>query len=106
MVPHERPAQSRRSRRYERNSEPRSGRDSAISTDAKAGRVNVPDKQVALFAAGGGLLAVMRAVLDGQAPRNADRHHAEGVLRLFGLEPEDAAEVGRRPMPKIPPGPR
>lgn len=45
----------------------------------------------------------MRAVLDGQAPRNADRHHAEGVLRLFGLEPEDAAEVARRPMPKIPP---
>jgi hypothetical protein len=45
---------------------------------------------------------VIRAVLDGQAPRNADRHHAEGVLRLFGLDPEDAAEVARRPMPKIP----
>ena len=72
----------------------------------KAGRFKVPHKQVALFAAGGALLAVMRAVLDGQAPRNADRHHAEGVLRLFGLEPEDAAEVARRPMPKIPPGPR
>jgi AcrR family transcriptional regulator len=72
----------------------------------KAGRFKVPHKQVALFAAGGALLAVMRAVVDGQAPRNADRHHAEGVLRLFGLEPEDAAEVARRPMPKIPPGPR
>ena len=72
----------------------------------KAGRFKVPHKQVALFAAGGALLAVMRAVLDGQAPRNADRHHAEGVLRLFGLEPEDAAEVARRPMPKIPSGPR
>ena len=72
----------------------------------QGGTIQVPHKQVALFAAGGALLAVMRAVLDGQAPRNADRHHAEGVLRLFGLEPEDAAEVARRPMPKIPPGPR
>ena len=68
----------------------------------KAGRFNVPDERVALFAAGGALLAVMRAVLAGQAPRNADRHHAEGVLRLFGLSPEDAAEVARRRMPTIP----
>jgi AcrR family transcriptional regulator len=68
----------------------------------RAGRFNVPDKRVALFAAGGALLAVMRAVLDGQAPKNADRHHAEGILRLLGLSPQDAAEVAGRPMPKIP----
>jgi AcrR family transcriptional regulator len=66
------------------------------------GRFNVSHRQVALVASGGALLAVMRAVLDGDAPKNADRHHAEGVLRLFGLDPEDAAEVARRPMPKIP----
>jgi AcrR family transcriptional regulator len=69
----------------------------------KAGRFNVPNKQVALYAAGGALLAVMRGVLDGHAPKDADRHHAEGILRLLGLAPEDAAEVARRPMPKIPP---
>jgi hypothetical protein len=68
----------------------------------RAGRFNVPDKRVALFAAGGALLAVMRAVLDGHAPKNADRHHAEGILRLLGLAPQDAAEVAGRPMPKIP----
>jgi AcrR family transcriptional regulator len=68
----------------------------------RAGRFSVPDKRVAMFAAGGALLAVMRAVLDGQAPRNADRHHAEGVLRLLGLSPQDAAEVTGRPMPKVP----
>jgi AcrR family transcriptional regulator len=68
----------------------------------RAGRFNVPDKRVALFAAGGALLAVMRAILDGQAPKNADRHHAEGILRLLGLSPQDAAEVAGRPMPKIP----
>jgi AcrR family transcriptional regulator len=68
----------------------------------RAGRFNVPDKRVALFAAGGALLAVMRAVLDGQAPKNADRHHGQGILRLLGLSPQDAAEVAGRPMPKIP----
>jgi AcrR family transcriptional regulator len=68
-----------------------------------AGRFTVPNKRVALFATGGALLAVMRLVLIGQAPRDADRHHAEGVLRLLGLPAEDAAEVARRPMPKVPP---
>lgn len=73
-----------------------------LERGVRAGRFNVPDKRVALLASGGALLAVMRAVLDGRAPKNADRHHAEGVLRLFGLSPQDAAEVARRPMPKIP----
>jgi AcrR family transcriptional regulator len=68
----------------------------------RAGRFNIPDKRVAMFASGGALLAVMRAVLDGQAPKHADRHHAEGVLRLLGLPPQDAAEVAHRPMPQIP----
>jgi AcrR family transcriptional regulator len=69
----------------------------------RAGRFNVPDKRVALFATGGALLAVMRLVLDGQAPRDADRHHAEGVLRMLGLSAGEAAEVARRPMPEISP---
>ncbi len=72
-----------------------------IDRGVKTGRFNVPNKRVALFAAGGALLAVMRAVLDEQAPKDADRHHAEGVLRLLGLDPEDAAEVARRKMPKL-----
>jgi len=42
---------------------------------------------------------VMRDVLDGKAPRNADSYHAEGILRLFGLTAADAAEVARRPLP-------
>ncbi len=67
-----------------------------------AGRLRVADKRIALFAAGGALLAVMRAVLDGQASRQAERRHAEGILRLFGLSVEDAAEVAARPMPVLP----
>ena len=50
---------------------------------------------------GGALLAVMRAVLDGHAPRDTDIHHAEGILRLLGLTATDAAEVARRPLPGV-----
>jgi AcrR family transcriptional regulator len=67
----------------------------------KSGRFRVPNKRTALFDMGGALLAVMRAVLDGDAPKDADRHHAEGMLRILGLTPEDAAEVARRPMPTV-----
>jgi AcrR family transcriptional regulator len=73
-----------------------------LERGVRASRFQVPDKRIALFATGGALLAVMRAVLDGRAPKNADRHHAEGVLRLLGLSPQEAAEVARRPMPEIP----
>ena len=65
----------------------------------KAGRLQVPNERTALQASGGALLAVMRAVLDGQAPKDADIHHAEGILRLFGLTAADAAEVAHRPLP-------
>ena len=68
----------------------------------RAGRFRVPNKRVALLATGGALLGVMRDVLDGHAPKDADRHHAEGVLRMLGLSAEDAAEVARRPMPQVP----
>jgi hypothetical protein len=68
----------------------------------KAGRLRVPNQKVALYGAGGALLAVMRAVLDGQAPRDADVHHAAGVLQMYGLAPEDAADVARRPLPAAP----
>lgn len=66
----------------------------------KAGRFQVADEQVALHAAGGALLAVMRGVLDGQLRKSADVQHAEGVLRLLGVPPHEAAEVARRPLPK------
>jgi AcrR family transcriptional regulator len=68
----------------------------------RAGRFSVPNKRVALLAAGGALLGIMGDVLDGRAPKDADRHHAEGVLRMFGLLAEDASEVARRPMPQVP----
>jgi AcrR family transcriptional regulator len=70
-----------------------------LARGIRAGRLQVANKRTALFAAGGALLAVMRAVLDGQAPKAVDRYHAEGVLRLFGLSAQDAEAVASRPMP-------
>jgi AcrR family transcriptional regulator len=67
----------------------------------RAGRVSVSNERVAFFAAGGALLAVMRAVLDGHAPKDADVHHAEGVLRLLGVPADEAAEIARRPLPVV-----
>jgi AcrR family transcriptional regulator len=64
----------------------------------EAGRFYVPAPAVALADLGGALLAVMRSILEGNLPRGAEIHHAEGMLRLLGLDAEDAAEVARRPM--------
>lgn len=72
-----------------------------IRRAVKAGRVHVSNERLALVACGGALLAVMRAVLDGQAPKDADVYHAEGVLRLLGLPAAEAAEVARRPLAAV-----
>jgi AcrR family transcriptional regulator len=66
-----------------------------------AGRFNVQDARVALVAMGGALTGVMQAVLNKELGREADVHHAEGLLRLLGLTPQDAAEVARRRMPAV-----
>jgi AcrR family transcriptional regulator len=73
-----------------------------IAAGIKAGRFGVANRRIAMLDAGGALLSVMRDVLDGRSPKDAGRLHAEGVLRLLGLTPEDAAEVARRPMPALP----
>jgi AcrR family transcriptional regulator len=65
-----------------------------------SGRFNVADPDVAFLDAAGALLLVMRAVLDGEVGPEADSSHAEGLLRILGLSPEDAAEVAHRPLPK------
>lgn len=66
----------------------------------KAGRFQVDDADVALLAAAGAVLAVVRAVLEGRAKRRTAQHHAACVLRIFGVPPADAAEVAARPLPK------
>jgi AcrR family transcriptional regulator len=65
----------------------------------EAGRFKVDDSAVALIAAGGALLAIVRAVLQSRAKPTAAEQHAAFVLRMFGLSPDDAAEVASRPLP-------
>jgi len=65
-----------------------------------AGRFHVANPRLALRASGGALIAVMHALLLGELGRHADCEHAEGVLRSFGLDPAQAAEIARRPMPE------
>jgi len=72
-----------------------------IERGIKAGRFRVANRRMAMIGAGGALLAVMREVLEGRAPRDAGRLHAEGVLRLLGMSTAEAAEVARRPMPRF-----
>jgi AcrR family transcriptional regulator len=70
-----------------------------LGAGIKSGRLQVPDERIALQASGGALLAVMRAVLDGHAPKDADALHAEGILRMLGVAPADAREISRRKLP-------
>lgn len=74
----------------------RSDLDAAIA----AGRFHVVDPALALNASGGALFAVIHAQLVGERSEQADVLHAEGVLRSFGLDRSEAAEIARRALPE------
>jgi AcrR family transcriptional regulator len=76
---------------------PRALRD--LRAGVKAGRFEVDDVRVALNAGGGALLAVMRAVLKDELSGPVDSRHAEGMLRLLGVEAGEAARIARLPVP-------
>jgi AcrR family transcriptional regulator len=64
-----------------------------------AGRFAVEDADVALLAAGGALLSVVRGVLQGRAGEGAAEQHAALVVRMLGLTPAQASNAARRPLP-------
>jgi len=72
-----------------------------LDSGLESGRFQVADPEVALFATGGALLSIMEAVLQDLIPEASDVIHAEGVLRLLGLTPEEAREVANRPFPDV-----
>ncbi len=74
----------------------RSDLDAAIEAD----RFHVIDPALALNASGGALFAVIHAQLVGERSEQADVLHAEGVLRSFGLDRNEAAEIARLPLPE------
>lgn len=73
-----------------------------LQAGLEQGRFSVTDPVVALYGSGGALVAVMQAVLQGQAPPDAGIHHAANVLRMLGLSPDEADEVASRPLPEAP----
>jgi AcrR family transcriptional regulator len=66
----------------------------------EAGRFHVANPALALNASGGALFAVIHAQLVGERSEHADVEHAEGVLRSFGLDRGEAAEIARRALPE------
>ena len=68
----------------------------------KSGRFSVSNAPLALRASGGALLGVIQGVLRGEFSADDGAAHAEGILRTFGVAPQDAAEVARRPLPPLP----
>jgi len=65
-----------------------------------SGRFAVADIDVAVYAMGGALIGVMRAVLDGAVGPEAGTHHIEGVLRSLGVDDGEAATIAQRPLPR------
>jgi AcrR family transcriptional regulator len=63
----------------------------------ETGRFSVPDVEVALLIGVGSLFTLIHATLDGRAPADADRAHAESMLRLFGIPAAEAHAISRRP---------
>lgn len=70
-----------------------------LAAGIESGRFDVGDLEVALYGSGGALLGVIHALLRGDLDDGAAEVHAEGVLRAFGVDDREAAEIARRPLP-------
>ena len=70
----------------------------ALEAGIESGRFNASNLDVVLIMLAGGAFALIRAILAGQAPADADRAHAESILRLLGIPPDEAHEIASRPL--------
>jgi len=80
---------------------PRALRD--IKAAKKAGRFSIGDPELALVAAAGAILTLGH-LLHAQPKRNAAKAADElttDLLRMFGIDADEAAEICRRPLPDI-----
>ncbi len=62
------------------------------------GCFEIADVGLAVTGVIGGMLAVMRRILDGEYPADSDSAYAEWVLRSFGINGARAREVAYRPL--------
>jgi len=65
------------------------------------GRFAIDDVPLTLASTGGALLGAMRALLAGHPPEGTAERHAAVVLRILGLDVDEADEIASRPMPPI-----
>ena len=70
---------------------PRALRD--VERGLESERFTFEPAAAAVLATGGALLGTMRGVVDGLLPEDADCAHAAAILRMLGLQPEDADET-------------
>lgn len=62
------------------------------------GRFDVADLEVLLIVLSASAFALIRAILAGEAPPDADEAHAEAILRALGVDGAEARDISRRPL--------
>ncbi|WP_320671849.1 TetR/AcrR family transcriptional regulator [Patulibacter defluvii] len=74
----------------------------ALDRGVASGRFEISDVDVTLTVLVGGALTLMRSLLEGHHGPDADRPHAETVLRAIGVPTDEAREISRRPLAPMP----
>ncbi|WP_354698935.1 hypothetical protein DSM112329_04634 [Paraconexibacter sp. AEG42_29] len=70
----------------------------ALEPGITSGRFAVADFDVLLLMLAGSAFALIRAILNGTAPADADQAHAEAVLRMLGVPADEARVISRMPL--------
>jgi AcrR family transcriptional regulator len=70
-----------------------------IEAGIASGRFHLAEPAVFYAMLAGSALALIRAILAGTAPDDADQAHAEATLRMLGVPGDEAGEISRRPLP-------
>jgi AcrR family transcriptional regulator len=79
---------------------PRASRDIQIGVDS--GRFHVEDVSLASAMTFGSVLSVMHDYLQGDRKTDPSEAYAENLLRMVGINLEEAHEIAHRPLPKLP----
>ena len=69
-----------------------------IDTGIRTGRFHVPSASTACHAIAGAVLATLHAELIGEHPHDAEQALAELILRILGLDRQEAARIAARPV--------
>jgi AcrR family transcriptional regulator len=75
---------------------PRAARD--IQAGVESGRFDVDDVPAAVYLSGGALIGTIAGIVDRVNKKGVDEVHAAAVLRMLGLDKDDAAAVSTLPI--------